>query len=126
MNNLPLEELPPEIIEAARKLEMFFQNKGANQWRLMGVQSRDNSESIEMPFGLNINTQSLVMRFSQALAEKLADAEKKYGYSDGWKNADWERQCRMCLMKHIVKGDPRDVAAYCAFMWHHGWSTRPI
>ncbi|HEH6364040.1 TPA: hypothetical protein SHS77_005889, partial [Raoultella planticola] len=23
------------------------------------------------------------------------------------------------------KGDPRDVAAYCAFMWWHGWSTKP-
>lgn len=27
--------------------------------------------------------------------------------------------------QHIAKGDPRDVAAYCAFMWWHGWSTKP-
>lgn len=27
------------------------------------------------------------------------------------------------LAEHVAKGDPRDVAAYCAFAWHHGWST---
>jgi hypothetical protein len=26
-------------------------------------------------------------------------------------------------MRHIEKGDPRDVAAYCAFLWHHNEST---
>ena len=24
------------------------------------------------------------------------------------------------------KGDPRDVAAYCAFLWHHGQSTAAL
>lgn len=23
----------------------------------------------------------------------------------------------------MTKGDPLDVAAYCAFAWHHGWPT---
>jgi hypothetical protein len=27
------------------------------------------------------------------------------------------------LSQHIAKGDPRDVAAYCAFMWYHSWKT---
>jgi hypothetical protein len=26
-------------------------------------------------------------------------------------------------MRHVHKGDPRDVAAYCAFLWHHGETT---
>lgn len=68
-------------------------------------------------------TVDLVQRFSQALAEKLATAEKKYGYSDGWLLPDWMDECRKKLIDHIAKGDPRDVAAYCAFLWHHGEKT---
>lgn len=68
-------------------------------------------------------TINLVVRFSRALAAKLADAEQKYGYSDGWRSPDWMDECRAHLMEHIAKGDPRDVAAYCAFLWHHGEST---
>lgn len=68
-------------------------------------------------------TADLVRRFSHALAEKLAAAEAKYGYSDGWASPGWMDECRAKLMEHIAKGDPRDVAAYCAFLWHHGAST---
>ena len=74
-------------------------------------------------FTLHPATADLVRRFSQALAEKLAAAEAKYGYSDGWASPDWMDECRAKLMEHIAKGDPRDVAAYCAFLWHHGAST---
>jgi hypothetical protein len=123
MNNIPTEELPIEILEAAQKLDIFFKNRGASEWQLLGVQSRSNSDRIVMPDGLHFSTQSLVIRFAEALAKKLADAEKKYGYSNGWLNDDWELECRKHLLEHISKGDPRDVAAYCAFMWHHGWPT---
>lgn len=68
-------------------------------------------------------TVNLVVRFARALATKLAAAEVKYGYSDGWRNADWMDECRAKLAEHVAKGDPRDVAAYCAFLWHHGEST---
>ena len=74
---------------------------------------------------LHPKTADLVQRFSAALAEKLAAAEKKYGYSDGWASPDWMDECRQHLNAHIAKGDPRDVAAYCAFLWHHGASTAP-
>ncbi|HDS7793376.1 TPA: DUF551 domain-containing protein [Raoultella ornithinolytica] len=36
---------------------------------------------------------------------------------------DWYDDCLQSLWEHIEKGDPRDVAAYCAFMWYHGWVT---
>ena len=72
---------------------------------------------------LHPKTADLVQRFSAALAEKLAAAEKKYGYSDGWASPDWLDECRQKLLEHVTKGDPRDVAAYCAFLWHHGAST---
>lgn len=68
-------------------------------------------------------TINLVVRFARALSKKLAAAETKYGYSDGWLSPDWMDECRAKLMEHIAKGDPRDVAAYCAFLWHHGAST---
>lgn len=68
-------------------------------------------------------TQDLVRRFSAALSEKLAAAQQKYGYSDGWMRSDWMDECRQHLRAHVEKGDPRDVAAYCAFLWHHGEST---
>jgi len=76
-----------------------------------------------VPEGLHPNTVNLVARFATALAEKLAAAERKYGYSDGWADAGWMDECRQKLVEHIAKGDPRDVAAYCAFLWHHGEST---
>lgn len=68
-------------------------------------------------------TVNLVVRFARALAAKLAAAEVKYGYSDGWRSADWIDECRAKLLEHIAKGDPRDVAAYCAFLWHHSART---
>lgn len=76
------------------------------------------------PTSLHPATEKLVADFSAALREKLAAAERKYGYSDGWLSPDWMDECRAKLREHIEKGDPRDVAAYCAFLWHHGESTR--
>ncbi len=70
-------------------------------------------------------TRDLVNRFSASLADKLLGAQRKYGYSDGWLQADWMDECRAKLVEHVAKGDPRDVAGYCAFLWHHGQSTAP-
>jgi len=75
--------------------------------------------------GLHPTTADLVRRFAEALADKLRAAEQKYGYSDGWASPDWMDECRQHLLEHVKKGDPRDVAAYCAFLWHHGASTTP-
>jgi ribA/ribD-fused uncharacterized protein len=72
---------------------------------------------------LNAATADLVRRFAGALREKLAAAERKYGYSDNWRDEGWMDECRAELARHVSKGDPRDVAAYCAFLWHHGEST---
>ncbi|HYD35928.1 MAG TPA: hypothetical protein VD999_07760 [Vitreimonas sp.] len=82
--------------------------------------------ALEMPRGLNNHTKKLVVLFAQALANKLYKAELKYGYSAGWLNDDWMDECRQKLMEHIHKGDPRDVAAYCAFLWYHNELTTPV
>jgi hypothetical protein len=81
------------------------------------------TQEIVASIGLHHSTAALVNRFAHALAEKLAKAEQKYGYSDGWARDDWQDECRRQLHHHAAKGDPRDVAAYAAFCWHHGWST---
>lgn len=78
-----------------------------------------------MPLGLHPDTQKLVTDFCTALAEKLYKAQLKYGYDADWKQDGWPTQCQAHFHQHIAKGDPRDVAAYCAFMWWHGWSTKP-
>lgn len=75
--------------------------------------------SVAVPAGLHPDTQDLIGRFATALAVKLHAAEQKYGYSNGWKDPNWMDECRQKLLEHMAKGDPRDVAAYCAFLWHH-------
>lgn len=72
---------------------------------------------------LNVNTQKLISDFMVAVAEKLRAAEIKYGFSDDWMKPDWKGECESGLQLHLEKGDPIDVAAYCAFMWYHKWST---
>ena len=61
-------------------------------------------QTFTVPAGLNPDTASLVSRFAEALADKLALAEQKYGYTDGWKSADWMDECRQKLVEHVVKG----------------------
>lgn len=81
-------------------------------------------EVLGMPDGLHPQTRRLVQGFALALAAKLHAAQKKYGYTDGWSATDWIEECRVRLREHLEKGDPRDVAAYCAFLWFHNEPTR--
>ena len=86
----------------------------------------DTNEKYFAEYGsepLHANTQILVDRFAHALALKLLKAQHKHGYKDNWMRPDWEHECRAELDRHVAKGDPLDVAAYCAFMFHHGWNT---
>ncbi|MDN7926960.1 hypothetical protein KEH56_18670 (plasmid) [Burkholderia cenocepacia] len=76
-----------------------------------------------VPQDLHPRTADLVRRFHIALASKLANAEHKYGYADSWAATDWMDECREQLLRHVAKGDPLDVGAYCAFLWHHGEPT---
>ncbi len=80
-------------------------------------------EFFTVPPGLDPLTANLVARFASALAEKLKGAQDKYGYTDGWAEPGWMDECRAQLREHVENGDPRDVAAFAAFLWHHGAST---
>jgi hypothetical protein len=109
-------------------------DNGATQkeiWRAMikaaPAPSQPAAPADELPIKvsdeLHPDTAKLVRRFARALANKLLASQRKYGYGASWTADDWQDKCRADLMNHIAKGDPRDVAAYCAFMWHHDWST---
>lgn len=69
----------------------------------------------------------LVDRFSRALLQKLIASEKKYEFGNGWLEPldTWDDPLQDQLVRHVEKGDPLDVAAYCAFAWHHHASTTP-
>lgn len=71
-------------------------------------------------------SRKLVKDFVNALSEKLAASEIKYGYSEEWANPDWSQECRHEFFKHIEKGDAIDVAIYCAFLWYHKLRTSPL
>ena len=58
-----------------------------------------------------------VDRFAEALKEKLAQARAK-GRS-GWHECD-PRDLSTMLREHVEKGDPRDVANFCMFLWSLG------
>ena len=65
---------------------------------------------------------ALVAGFAQALLEKLDKAGIDRDNAHTWMEDGWADTLRRALREHVEKGDPRDVAAYSAFAWHHGWS----
>ncbi|HFT1547268.1 TPA: hypothetical protein ACH27V_000856 [Klebsiella quasipneumoniae subsp. similipneumoniae] len=117
-------KLPPKLSndrESSHEL-----NTGVDTWnRCIDEVAKINGEMIIAGRldGLHPSTAALVNDFATALAEKLRKAELKYGYSNAWTNNGWMTDCLADFHRHIAKGDPRDVAAYCAFMWYHGWKT---
>lgn len=80
-------------------------------------------QNVLVPVSNNLSreTQRLVIRFAAAMAEKLEAAERKG--RGGWEHSDWRNECIEQLHVHLAKGDPVDVANFCAFMWHHKWPT---
>ncbi len=111
-------------VSEKRDAEFIAMTNPANVLALVEALEKAQQAPI-MPLGLHPDTQKLVADFCTALAEKLYKAQLKYGYDTDWKQDGWPSQCQAHFHQHIAKGDPRDVAAYCAFMWWHGWSTKP-
>lgn len=72
---------------------------------------------------LHPDTENLLKVCFEELRLKLIKNQEKYGYSNEWLTLDWEQECREEMMKHIQKGDPRDVAIYTMFMIYRGWAT---
>lgn len=59
--------------------------------------------------------ESAVDAFAEAMKEKLEAARAKG--RDGWQGCTPDELSRM-LREHVEKGDPRDVANFCMFLWH--------
>jgi hypothetical protein len=120
-----------EMVKAAQTLPEVFSLGDEYHIMLAAAPTLPQSEGARgaesvianMPPELHEATKDLVRRFAEAMAEKFHKAEQKYGYSDGWLDPTWMDECRQKLIEHLAKGDPRDVANYCAFLWHHGEST---
>lgn len=81
---------------------------------------------IRVPRALHLQTAVLVCTFADALAQKLYDSQVKYGFEHAWADPGWQGDLITQLLDHVRKGDPLDVAAYCAFAWSHGWSIAPV
>lgn len=65
-----------------------------------------------------------VDRFAAAMKEKLAAARAKG--RGGWDDKeDLEAHLSNLLRSHVEKGDPRDVANFCCFLWNRGESIQP-
>lgn len=65
-----------------------------------------------------------VDRFAAAMKDKLAAARAK-GRS-GWDDPECSQdRLSHMLREHVAKGDPRDVANFCAFLWCRGEAIAP-
>lgn len=92
--------------------------------------------NIAMPAELHQDSQQLVHETAAAMAEKLARAQVKYGFDNGWKvppssaSGDdgrhfWSRdECLTAFYHHLGKGDPLDCINYLAFMRANSWATQ--
>lgn len=106
----PSEMLPSP--DEGQEADVFVQNDDGGFRKVYSTDAPTPQGEIE----------SLVSRFARALLEKLKESEAKYGWQNAWARSDWADTLRKHVREHVEKGDPRDVAAYCAFAWHHGWS----
>jgi hypothetical protein len=128
----PPDEEDEDMLEEAKKL---WQNGNKLEAvKLMcqhGYRLKDAKNYCDKNFGkpkvkeneLHPDTENLLKVCFEELRLKLIKNQEKYGYSNEWLTLDWEQECREEMMKHIQKGDPRDVAIYAMFMIYRGCAT---
>lgn len=64
-----------------------------------------------------------VDRFAAAMKAKLAEARAKG--RGGWQEEGLQQHLSDSLRGHVGKGDPRDVANFCCFLWNRGEAIAP-
>lgn len=96
---------------------------GAPRSQIRDLLSRIREDISEPPTEADDPTAAMVRGFADAVVEKLRAADEKYGHGLMWRDDPNLDGMRRELREHLEKGDPRDVAAYCAFLWYHGETT---
>jgi hypothetical protein len=123
----------PNVIHADGKREWFCKGRlhnesgpavihadGRREWFINGVRQEPPLEDADV---LHPETARAVVEFATALKQKLLRAQQNGRGATGWKDDDWESECKAQLAEHVAKGDPLDVAAYSMFCWVRGWRT---
>jgi hypothetical protein len=82
------------------------------------------SVTIGLPKDLHPDTKELLINFVQKMGQKLRETEIKHNYGNSWKYDNWQLKCGKDFITHIEKGNPIDVANYCAFMDYHNWELK--
>lgn len=144
-----MKEPQSSVRDALNLINKLFQTKLGNDLNSMeftmsrkevadvlnNVRMALSRDCIDLPDDLHPETRELVINFASKMGYKLRNAQVKYGFTNGWRHPNWDTakgndqfedptQCIIAFSHHIDKGDPVDVANYCAFMDWHGWSTK--
>lgn len=78
--------------------------------------------TLDVPAEMSAESAKMLDAFFEATLEKFVAAQRKHNWEDDWKDAEM-RILQNEALHHLVKGDPRDVAIYCAICHHHNWPT---
>lgn len=123
--------LPRDPVKAANEAVILAKVLGARADSLLvdhlargpGIGPHNAQWTCELSGGgieeLHQDTRDLVESFAAALAMKLLRTQRKRGLTNDWAATDWLDEARAELRRHVEKGDPLDVAAYSAFLFHH-------
>lgn len=115
--------------EAKTQLEALFGE--VLETRAIYAKQIAESESKEdlvfsVPVGLDSVTGDELSRFASVLGTKLRQAELKHDYSTNWCDDTWRGDCEDALRQKYREGDILDLAIYCMFMHHHGWTLHVL
>lgn len=108
--------------------DQIYQYINPQQVRLNLIMKKLAPEPVEndsLADELRDDFREILCRFNKVLLDKLLANERKYKFGYSWQESDWEEQLQRDLVAHVEKGDPRDVAIFGLFAWHHGWRTAP-
>lgn len=120
-------EAQASTADLTRELDIFINGvrraESASLCDIVAQLKRGSIWLVRYPATLAPQSQRLLTHYVEELGKKMMRADKKYGHGISWMKDDWESECRIDFTNHIMKGDPRDVGIYSAFLWHHKWPT---
>jgi hypothetical protein len=82
----------------------------------------DTFTTFTWPATMSPASRAMLENFFISVVRKFEIAEAKHNWQDAWRDAD-KTLLQAALAGHVRKGDPIDVAIYCAICEVHGWPT---